>query len=104
MAMQIIEKHKNLVDLMNEDGLTPLHILANKPHAFKSRTQLGAFDRFIYYCMIFFNFPLYLLAILFLYMFYHFIFSYVQEKQIKGLQIYIHIYCETKKKTHSYCS
>ena len=92
MAMQIIEEHKILVDAMNVDGLTPLHVLANKPNAFKSSTQLGAFDRFIYYCMIFFNFLLYLLAILFLYMFYHFIFSYVLEKQIKSLPIYIYIY------------
>ena len=50
MAIQIIEEHKNLVDAMNVDGLTPpLHVLANKPNAFKSSTQLGAFDRFIYY-------------------------------------------------------
>ncbi|PON92519.1 Transmembrane protein [Trema orientale] len=52
MAMVIIEKYQNLVDSVNVDGLSPLHILANKPNAFKSSTRLGLFDRIMYYCLV----------------------------------------------------
>ncbi|XP_024024898.1 uncharacterized protein LOC21401695 isoform X2 [Morus notabilis] len=51
MAMKIIDDYQYLVDAMNVDGLSPLHVLANKPNAFKSSTQLRTFDRFIYYCL-----------------------------------------------------
>ncbi|PON63721.1 Transmembrane protein [Parasponia andersonii] len=52
IAMLIIEKYQNLVDSVNVDGLSPLHILANKPNAFKSSTCLGLFDRIMYYCLV----------------------------------------------------
>ncbi|XP_062109137.1 uncharacterized protein LOC133819807 isoform X2 [Humulus lupulus] len=52
MAMAIIENYKTLINFVNEDGLSPLHVLANKPNAFKSSTCLGLFDRIIYYCLV----------------------------------------------------
>ncbi|KAL5542601.1 hypothetical protein UlMin_010311 [Ulmus minor] len=48
LAMRIIEARRELVDSMNEDGLSPLHVLAKKPNAFRSSTRLGFFDRLLY--------------------------------------------------------
>ncbi|KAL5542577.1 hypothetical protein UlMin_010287 [Ulmus minor] len=52
LAMNIIEVRPKLVDSMNENGLSPLHILASKPNAFKSSTPLGFFDGIIYKCYV----------------------------------------------------
>ncbi|KAK9933110.1 hypothetical protein M0R45_020318 [Rubus argutus] len=37
---------------MNESGSSPLHILASKPHAFKSGCRLGLGDHIIYHCLM----------------------------------------------------
>ncbi|KAK9183494.1 hypothetical protein WN944_026646 [Citrus x changshan-huyou] len=50
IAFQIMRAYADLVNSVNENGLTPLHILASKPNAFKSGSRLGLFDRIIYYC------------------------------------------------------
>lgn len=50
LAFQIIRCYPELVNSVNENGLTPLHILASKPNAFKSSSRLGLFDSIIYRC------------------------------------------------------
>ncbi|KAL2341179.1 hypothetical protein Fmac_009119 [Flemingia macrophylla] len=40
LALQIIELYPNLVNSVNQDGLSPLHILAGKPNCFKSSTRM----------------------------------------------------------------
>ncbi|XP_030507434.2 uncharacterized protein LOC115722375 [Cannabis sativa] len=52
LAMCIMNSHPNLADAINENGLTPLHILASKPNAFHSSTRLGLFDRIIYHSLV----------------------------------------------------
>ncbi|XXG86059.1 hypothetical protein AAC387_Pa11g1035 [Persea americana] len=49
LASDIIERYSQLVHYRNEKGLTPLHILANTPDAFRSGWQLGYLDRAIYF-------------------------------------------------------
>ncbi|ESR34152.1 hypothetical protein CICLE_v10006513mg [Citrus x clementina] len=51
LAFQIIRCYPELVNSVNENGLTPLHILASKPNAFKSSSRLGLFDSIIYCCI-----------------------------------------------------
>ncbi|KAL1148718.1 hypothetical protein V6Z11_A10G144400 [Gossypium hirsutum] len=51
LAFQIVRKYPELAKDRNEDGFTPLHILATKPNAFKSSCRLGLFDRIIYWCI-----------------------------------------------------
>ncbi|KAJ4723004.1 putative Ankyrin repeat-containing protein [Melia azedarach] len=51
LAYQIIQYYPDLVNSVNENGLTPLHILASKPTAFNSSSRLGLFDRIIYHCI-----------------------------------------------------
>ncbi|KAL5542606.1 hypothetical protein UlMin_010316 [Ulmus minor] len=52
LAMSIIEARRELIDSMNEDGLSPLHVLASKPNVFRSSTPLGCFDRLLYKCLV----------------------------------------------------
>ncbi|GLT52330.1 hypothetical protein SLA2020_256780 [Shorea laevis] len=52
LAFQIIQLYPDLVNSVNEDGLSPLHILASEPNAFKSGSRLGLFDRIIYRSII----------------------------------------------------
>ncbi|KAM0989600.1 hypothetical protein ACFX15_013024 [Malus domestica] len=52
LAFQIIRLYPELANSMNENGLSPLHILAGKPNAFKSSTRLGIADEIIYRCLI----------------------------------------------------
>uniref|UniRef100_A0A803Q241 PGG domain-containing protein n=1 Tax=Cannabis sativa TaxID=3483 RepID=A0A803Q241_CANSA len=52
LAMCIMNSHHDLADAINENGLTPLHILASKPNAFHSSTRLGLFDRIIYHSLV----------------------------------------------------
>ncbi|GMN68023.1 hypothetical protein TIFTF001_037082, partial [Ficus carica] len=49
LAMSIMHCHTNLADAINENGLSPLHILASKPNAFQSSSHFGLFDRIIYH-------------------------------------------------------
>ncbi|KAH7517254.1 hypothetical protein FEM48_Zijuj09G0043500 [Ziziphus jujuba var. spinosa] len=48
LAYQIIYLYEDLVDSVNENGLTPLHILATKSSAFKSGSNAGLWKRLIY--------------------------------------------------------
>ncbi|KAJ0051900.1 hypothetical protein Pint_03255 [Pistacia integerrima] len=50
LAFQIIRLYKRLANSVNEHGLTPLHILATKPSAFRSGSHLGRFNQIIYHC------------------------------------------------------
>nr|GMD66311.1 ankyrin repeat and SAM domain-containing protein 1A-like [Ipomoea batatas]GMD68518.1 ankyrin repeat and SAM domain-containing protein 1A-like [Ipomoea batatas] len=50
LAYEIIEKFPELVNYVSEDGTSPLHILARKPHVFKSSSYLGSYESIIYYC------------------------------------------------------
>ncbi|KAK7303003.1 hypothetical protein RJT34_13902 [Clitoria ternatea] len=52
LAFQIIHLYKDLVNMVNENGLSPLHLLANKPSVFRSGSRLGRFEAIIYYCII----------------------------------------------------
>ncbi|XP_015892045.3 uncharacterized protein LOC107426391 isoform X1 [Ziziphus jujuba] len=52
LAYQIIYLYEDLVDSVNENGLTPLHILATKSSAYKSGSNAGLWKRLIYECII----------------------------------------------------
>ncbi|KAH7517266.1 hypothetical protein FEM48_Zijuj09G0044700 [Ziziphus jujuba var. spinosa] len=51
LAFQIIHLYKELVNSVNERGFTPLHVLASKPSAFKSGSNLGLWNSIIYHCI-----------------------------------------------------
>ncbi|RVW35663.1 hypothetical protein CK203_108170 [Vitis vinifera] len=51
LAFLIIHLYGDLVDSVDENGLTPLHLLASKPTAFRSGTPLSWFERIIYHCV-----------------------------------------------------
>ena len=50
LAFIIIQLYGDLVDYRSEEGISPLHLLASKPSAFKSGGQMGLFDCIIYHC------------------------------------------------------
>ncbi|BFG13813.1 hypothetical protein CerSpe_000870 [Prunus speciosa] len=52
LAFRIIERHPKLANSLNQGSLSPLHILANTPSAFKSSSRLTLLDRLIYQCLI----------------------------------------------------
>ncbi|KAH1102641.1 hypothetical protein GLYMA_13G214100v4 [Glycine max] len=52
LALQIIELYPNLVNSVNQDGLSPLQILAAKPNCFKSSTRMELLQSIIYKCSI----------------------------------------------------
>nr|XP_048323049.1 uncharacterized protein LOC125420435 [Ziziphus jujuba var. spinosa] len=49
LAFQIIHLYRELVNSVNERRLTPLHVLASKPSAFKSGSNLGLWNSIIYH-------------------------------------------------------
>ncbi|XP_068309898.1 uncharacterized protein [Pyrus communis] len=51
LAFQIIDLYGDLVNYVNAQGFSPLHLLATKPSAFKSGSHLGLFQKIIYYCI-----------------------------------------------------
>ncbi|KAI9072828.1 hypothetical protein K1719_045207 [Acacia pycnantha] len=51
LAFQIIHLYEDLANWVNEEGLSPLHLLASKPHAFKSGSRLGRIETIIYHCL-----------------------------------------------------
>ncbi|KAM7501384.1 hypothetical protein LguiB_000288 [Lonicera macranthoides] len=51
LAFIIIQLYGNLVDYRSEEGISPLHLLASKPSAFKSGGRMGWFDCIIYHCI-----------------------------------------------------
>ncbi|QCD79933.1 ankyrin [Vigna unguiculata] len=52
LALQIIRLYPNLADAVNQDGYSPLHILALKPNCFRSSTWMEFMDRMIYNCLL----------------------------------------------------
>ncbi|ONH93513.1 hypothetical protein PRUPE_8G235300 [Prunus persica] len=51
LAFQIIKLYTDLANSVNEQGISPLHLLAAKPSAFKSGSHLSPTDRIIYHCI-----------------------------------------------------
>ncbi|KAL6339467.1 hypothetical protein AAG906_033002 [Vitis piasezkii] len=51
LAFQIICKQEDLMDSVDRRGISPLHVLANKPTAFRSGIHLGWFNKIIYHCI-----------------------------------------------------
>ncbi|KAI9109927.1 hypothetical protein K1719_018968 [Acacia pycnantha] len=51
LAFQIIHLYKDLANSVNEEGLSPLHVLASKPFAFRSGSRLGRMETLIYHCI-----------------------------------------------------
>ncbi|WJZ90087.1 hypothetical protein VitviT2T_009260 [Vitis vinifera] len=51
LAYQIAHKYEGLINLYDERGHTPLHLLASKPAAFESGSRLGRFNKIIYHCL-----------------------------------------------------
>lgn len=51
LAVHIIKLYKELVNSVNVQGFTPLHLLATKPSAFKSGTHLGRWKMIVYHCI-----------------------------------------------------
>ncbi|GMY16819.1 putative 26s proteasome regulatory subunit p28 [Fagus crenata] len=49
LSFKILELYKKLVNFVNTDGMTPLHLLASKPSAFKSGCDLPWFENIIYH-------------------------------------------------------
>ncbi|XP_062105088.1 uncharacterized protein LOC133816795 isoform X2 [Humulus lupulus] len=52
MAYKIIQQWPAFVDSVNERGVTPLHVLASKPDAFRSSSRLGRFHRIAYSLLV----------------------------------------------------
>ncbi|KAF5939100.1 hypothetical protein HYC85_023359 [Camellia sinensis] len=50
LASHIIDLYERLAYFVNEQGVTPFHVLANKRSAFKSASDLGWFNKIIYNC------------------------------------------------------
>ncbi|KAK7853937.1 hypothetical protein CFP56_034116 [Quercus suber] len=50
LAYQILDQEEQLATFMDERGTSPLHLLADKPSAFKSGCRLGWWSSIIYYC------------------------------------------------------
>ncbi|KAK7359649.1 hypothetical protein VNO77_01611 [Canavalia gladiata] len=48
LALQIIGIYPNLVNCVNHEGMSPLHVLATKPNCFKSSTRMELLQRIIY--------------------------------------------------------
>ncbi|KAK9281064.1 hypothetical protein L1049_003957 [Liquidambar formosana] len=46
-----IEWFQDLVNYVNEEGISPLHLLASKPFAFRSGNHLSLLDKIIYHCI-----------------------------------------------------
>ncbi|KAL4604570.1 hypothetical protein ACB092_10G202000 [Castanea dentata] len=51
LAYQILHQELRLATFMDENGISPLHLLADKPSAFKSGCCLGWWSKIIYYCI-----------------------------------------------------
>ncbi|KAF5454986.1 hypothetical protein F2P56_024608 [Juglans regia] len=52
LAFHIIKFYPELASLVNEEGLTPLHLLASNPSAFRSGSHLAGYYKIIYYCIL----------------------------------------------------
>ncbi|XP_050266524.1 uncharacterized protein LOC126710182 [Quercus robur] len=52
LSLIILHRYKELVNLGNKKGMTPLHLLASKPSAFKSSSDLRWFGNIIYHSFV----------------------------------------------------
>ncbi|KAG8485510.1 hypothetical protein CXB51_019063 [Gossypium anomalum] len=52
LAFQIIYLYEDLVNYVNENGISALHLLASNPTAFRSGSHLGRCSHLIYNCII----------------------------------------------------
>ncbi|KAL4604605.1 hypothetical protein ACB092_10G203500 [Castanea dentata] len=50
LAYKILRLHEELANSVDEEGIGPLHLLAEKPSAFRSGCNLGWWNSIIYYC------------------------------------------------------
>ena len=50
LSCKILDLYVELVDFTNNKCISPLHLLANKPSAFKSGSNLRWFEEIIYHC------------------------------------------------------
>ncbi|KAF8401748.1 hypothetical protein HHK36_012694 [Tetracentron sinense] len=51
LAFLIIRQYNDFSNSLNDSDLTPLHILAHKPSAFRSGCHLGWLDAIVYHCL-----------------------------------------------------
>ncbi|KAL0366738.1 UNVERIFIED_CONTAM: hypothetical protein Sradi_3563900 [Sesamum radiatum] len=51
LAYQIISYYPKLMNSVNVEGESPLHLLAKKPNVFKSSIHLTLYDSILYHCM-----------------------------------------------------
>uniref|UniRef100_A0A2N9I3Q8 PGG domain-containing protein n=1 Tax=Fagus sylvatica TaxID=28930 RepID=A0A2N9I3Q8_FAGSY len=51
LAFEILSRDDTLAYSVNEQGITPLHLLASKPSVFRSGCHLGWWKNIIYYCI-----------------------------------------------------
>ncbi|XP_028769167.1 uncharacterized protein LOC114726664 [Neltuma alba] len=51
LAFRIVHLYKELANWVNEEGSSPLHLLASKPSAFRSGSRLGRMETLIYHCI-----------------------------------------------------
>nr|XP_011458592.1 PREDICTED: uncharacterized protein LOC101306484 isoform X2 [Fragaria vesca subsp. vesca] len=52
LAFQILALYEDLVNSVNEDGFSPLHVLAGMPSAFMSGSHLRPWTKIIYHCIL----------------------------------------------------
>ncbi|KAK9983015.1 hypothetical protein SO802_032540 [Lithocarpus litseifolius] len=52
LSIIILERYEHLVNVVNKDGNTPLHLLACKPSAFKSGSDLRLYEKIIYHSFL----------------------------------------------------
>ncbi|CBI18726.3 unnamed protein product, partial [Vitis vinifera] len=52
LAFQIIHKEEDLMDSFDREGISPLHVLAEKPTAFRSGIHLSLLNKIMYHCKI----------------------------------------------------
>ncbi|KAL6133749.1 hypothetical protein ACLB2K_065983 [Fragaria x ananassa] len=52
LAFQIIALYKDVVNYVNKDGFSPLHLMASQPSAFRSGSHLSHWNRIIYNCIL----------------------------------------------------
>ncbi|CAK7346530.1 unnamed protein product [Dovyalis caffra] len=50
LSFQIIHLYEELVNCVDDRGISPLHLLAGKPTAFRSGSHLGGYKKIIYNC------------------------------------------------------
>ncbi|KAL6312745.1 hypothetical protein AAG906_020517 [Vitis piasezkii] len=51
LAFQIIHKEEDLMDSFDREGISPLHVLAEKPTAFRSGIHLSLLNKIMYHCI-----------------------------------------------------